>query len=203
MSDTKRTIVFFDFDGTLVKGDSFFPFLGFLSGWHNLVIQFVQSLFLFVSLKLRKKDNPAVADHRTFIKTELLKRLVAGHNQSDLSAVIAKLLLWKKWNAPVHQALMDHHAQGHHVVVASGGLNLYLTTLLKDVPLDGLICTCVGVENGVMTGVMTSGNCVRDRKAEMVAAYLAEHGPFDESWGYGNLPHDLPMLNLLKYRIII
>ncbi|MDD3371960.1 MAG: haloacid dehalogenase-like hydrolase, partial [Alphaproteobacteria bacterium] len=68
---------------------------------------------------------------------------------------------------------------------------------------DALICTDIGVENGVITGDMIHGNCVRLKKAERVEAWLAEHGPFDESFGYGNYPHDVPMLNLVKHRIIV
>jgi phosphatidylglycerophosphatase C len=203
ISDTKRTIAIFDFDGTLVKGDSFFPFLGFLSGWPQLVMVFIDTVILYLVLKWKNKNDPAVADHRTFIKAELLKRLVANHKTSELPRVLEKLCLWQVWNPPIRAALMDHHAQGHHIVVASGGLDLYLTALLKDVPVDGLICTRIGVENETLTGIMTSGNCVRHRKAELVAAYLNEHGPFDESWGYGNIPHDLPMLELVKHRIIV
>jgi HAD superfamily hydrolase (TIGR01490 family) len=203
MSTPQRTIAIFDFDGTLVKGDSFFPFLGFLAGWHRLIIAFVLSVALYVIGKWKNPNDPAIADHRTFIKVELLKHLVAGHSVTELPSVLTKLCLWQKWNEPVKQSLMDHHAQGHHIVVASGGLDLYLATLLKDVPVDSLICTRVGIENNILTGVMTSGNCVRQHKADMVAAYLSEHGPFDESWGYGNSPHDLPMLSLLKHRIII
>ncbi len=62
-----------------------------------------------------------------------------------------------------------------------------------------MICTTVDIA----TGAMTSGNCVRRHKAEMVAEYMASHGPFGNSWGYGNLPHDLPMLELMKNRIVI
>lgn len=203
MPDAKRIIAIFDFDGTLVKSDSFFPFLGYLSGWHCLIASFLKSLCSFTFLKLSNPQNPAVADHRTFIKASLLKDLVRGHTISELPEVRAKLCAWQVWIEPMKQALLDHHAQGHHIVVASGGLDVYLPTLLRDLPIDALICTKLGVEDDVLTGEMTSGNCVRERKAEMVAAYLAEHGPFDDSWGYGNLPHDLPMLNLLKHSIIV
>lgn len=199
----KRTIAVFDFDGTLVKSDSFFPFLGFLAGWHRLIISFIDSVILYLVLKWKDKNDPIIADHRTFIKAELLKRLVAGRSLSELPPVLDKLRLWKEWYPAMKQALLDHHAQGHHVVVASGGLDLYLGELLKDIPVDAVVCTRIGIENGKITGVMVSGNCVRQHKAELVAAYMAQHGPFEMSWGYGNLPHDLPMLELMQHRIIV
>jgi phosphoserine phosphatase len=50
---------------------------------------------------------------------------------------------------------------------------------------------------------MTKGNCVRLRKAERVAEWLQDNGPFDDTYGYGNAPHDLPMLELLNHKIIV
>jgi phosphoserine phosphatase len=99
--------------------------------------------------------------------------------------------------------LFDHHAKGHTIVIASGGLDLYLPALVKDLPPCAVICTEMEIKDGIITGEMTNGNCVRQRKAELVAAYMAAHGPFDASWGYGNFPHDLPMLELVKYRTIV
>ena len=46
-------------------------------------------------------------------------------------------------------------------------------------------------------------NCVRKWKAQMLSEYLGTVEPFAESWGYGNFPHDVPMLNLLKHQIIV
>ena len=74
---------------------------------------------------------------------------------------------------------------------------------MQDLPHDAIICTQIEVKDGAVIGTMVRGNCVRQRKAELVEEYLERNGPFAESWGYGNLPHDLPMLDLLKHRVII
>jgi phosphoserine phosphatase len=101
------------------------------------------------------------------------------------------------------RALRDHHAQGDKIVIASGGLDLYLPELLQNIPYDALICTQIGTSDDIVTGEMINGNCVRLRKAELVGAWLAANGPFEQSFGYGNYPHDVPMLGLLKHRIIV
>ena len=59
------------------------------------------------------------------------------------------------------------------------------------------------VKNGVITGQMLSDNCVRQWKAQRLTEWLSKHDPFADSWGYGNVPHDSDMLNLLKNQIII
>ncbi|MDP9195917.1 MAG: haloacid dehalogenase-like hydrolase, partial [Pseudomonadota bacterium] len=63
--------------------------------------------------------------------------------------------------------------------------------------------TDLEVVDGILTGRMDGGNCVRQEKARRVRAFLEQHGPFDETWGYGNRPHDIPMLDLLDHRIIV
>jgi phosphatidylglycerophosphatase C len=99
--------------------------------------------------------------------------------------------------------LQEHYDQSHHVVIASGSLDLYLPELVKTLPHHALLCTKIEVVNGIATGVMSEGNCVRQGKADHVAAYLKQHGPFGESWGYGNFPDDVPMMNLLRHRVIV
>lgn len=202
-TEKASVIALFDFDGTLVENDSFFPFLGFVAGWPKFIAVFAQGLWLFIMRRMKNPHDPLIQDHRTFIKAYLIEKLLTGRAVDTLAPCVEKLRQWRRWKTAVHETLLQHHAAGHHVVIASGGLDLYLPGLLQDLPHHALICTQIGIRDGNVTGEMISGNCVRQRKAELVAKYLSENGPFSESWGYGNLPHDLPMLNLVKYRIII
>lgn len=203
MPNTSRTLAVFDFDDTLVQGDSFWPFLAYVAGWPRTGFALGAALFDFGLRRLKDKNDPALQDPRTFIKLQLMQRLLAGRTLASIAPALQKLRHWQKWYEPMRKELLEHKAQGHCVVIASGGLDLYLPTLLQDIPHDALICTETGVENSMITGTMPAGNCVRQRKAELVAAYITEHGPFASSWGYGNYPHDVPMMNLLKHRIIV
>jgi HAD superfamily hydrolase (TIGR01490 family) len=199
MPSPSLTIAVFDFDNTLVTGDSFFPFLGYTAGWLRTTLALKDALFFAVW----DSHRPEAADARTYIKAFLMRRLLKGRKPEHLEKALEKLSAWEKWNEPIKQKLIEHHKLGHHIVIASGGLDLYLTALLKDVSYNAIICTETEIVDGRLTGRMANGNCVRERKAELVAQYIAAHGPFEDSWGYGNLPHDLPMLKLLKHQIIV
>jgi HAD superfamily phosphoserine phosphatase-like hydrolase len=194
-----RVIAVFDFDNTLIKGDSLWPFLGRATGW----LRTYAALTLALVHYIQHRHEPEAADARTFIKAELLRHLLASRKTDTLTSAIQSLYQWQEWNPPILAALREHHEKGHHIVIASGGLDLYLPSLLKNTPHDALICTQVHVTNGVITGDMPNGNCVRARKAELVKEYMEKNGPFGESWGYGNYPHDVPMLGLLKHRILV
>jgi HAD superfamily phosphoserine phosphatase-like hydrolase len=197
------SVAVFDFDHTLILGDSLWPFLIYVAGWPRALVALAEAALLFAVRYAKNKGDPALADWRTFIKARLLRRLLAGRRVDMLGPATEKLHAWCAWNKPVRQALLDHYARGHSIVIASGGCDLYLSDLLKDLPPHTLICTAVEVRDGVITGGMPSGNCVRQGKAEMLARYLAANGPFAESWGYGNFPHDVPMLALLQHRVIV
>jgi phosphatidylglycerophosphatase C len=198
-----KGIAVFDFDHTLIVGDSMIPFLAYVAGWPRGLLALAEAVFLFVVRYIKNPRDPALADRRTFLKAHLLQRLLAGRKLDTLAPAIAKLRDWQKWNAHVKRALLDHAAHGRCIVIASGGLDLYLPELLKELPAHTLICTQVEVKDGVIAGAMPVGNCVRLRKAELVGEYLAQNGPFVESWGYGNFPHDVPMLDLVEHRVIV
>jgi len=190
-----RAIAVFDFDNTLVKGDSLWPFLVAVAGGPRCAIVLARA-FALAAWRGRGKDR------RTLIKAYLLEHLLGGRRADAFDQAIAKLKNWKK-ELPAMDALRKHHADGHHIVIATGSLNLYMPALLEGIPHDALLCTQMEIADGVVTGKMVSGNCVRLRKAEFIEKYLRERGPFTESWGYGNAPHDLPMLNLVKHRVIV
>lgn len=199
----KRTIAVFDYDHTLITHDSFWHFLAFVVGWPRTIIAFLQSFVVYARRELGPESEAPQDDARTFFKTQLIERVLVGKNIRELEPAVQKLRAWQKWNEPVRDALLDHHNQGHHILIISGALDLYLPQLAKDLPHHGVVCTDVEVKSDVVAGRMINGNCVREGKAARLKTYLEQHGPFEDSWGYGNLPHDLPMLNLLKHRIVV
>ena len=197
---TERTVAVFDFDDTLSKGDSMWPFLFAIAGRTCCFLALVEAAVHYGLDKLFLKP---IDDEGTYFKERLLPRLLAGKRVEDLKPVLEKMVKKQRWLASTLNTLRIHYAVGHHIVIASGSLDLYLPTLLEDIPYHALICTDMEVKAGRLTGRMLSGNCVRARKAQRVEIYLNTHGPFAVSWGYGNAPHDIPMLDLLQHRVVI
>jgi len=189
-----RGIAFFDFDGTLVKGDSLIPFLGYAAGWPRMLNGFARAF-----LNPDKKQM----DGRTGIKTALLRYTLAGVPYEDARAAAKRLAPLKMWKPLAYKALLKHKADGFTIVVATGALELYIGQLVEELPVDFIISTEMEVKNGILTGELLGGNCVRQEKARRVEAYLKTHGPFDVTYGYGNAPHDLPMLDLLDHKIVV
>lgn len=191
--ENAKKLALFDFDGTLVRGDSLFPFLRRVVGWRAFSFSFLRHVTGSLAQPLGQR--------RTYIKTRMLADLLAGRTLASIRPAVDDMRDWPIWKRKVQMALLNHHSQGHQIVIASGSLDLYLPALLENnVPCNAIICTEMEVKDGVLTGAMTTGNCARERKAERVKAYIEANGPFDDIWGYGNAPHDVPMMALVHHK---
>lgn len=194
-----RRIAIFDFDGTLVGGDSLLPYLGRVAGRMRSGLIFARAVR---AGSMRAGSNPD-DDLRTRIKAGMLHRALAGVPQPVAAQAAERMRGWQRWYQPTLSALKRHADAGDMVVVATGGLSLYIPILLEGLPIDHILATDMEVVGGILTGRMLGGNCVRGEKARRVAALLHEKGPFDESHGYGNRPSDLPFLALMSHPTII
>ncbi len=195
-----KKVAVFDFDGTLIKGDSLWPFLIYASSAVDVFAAVAEGLGRYALIRVMEGQTISL---RTSVKDFVLRRILKGKKRDALKDAAFKVFMWREINEPIMQKLQEHRAKGDTIVIASGSLDLYLGELLNDIPHDAVICTEIGVENGIVTGEMTKGNCVRKRKAARVKEWLDSHGPFEDSFGYGNAPHDLPMLELVKHKEIV
>ena len=199
----ERKLAVFDFDKTLIKGDSLWPFLTAVGGVGGALLATAEAASFYALSRYQKSPQKTPPEMRTYVKTRVLRKVLHGRKLSSLGRAIEKVRRWCEWNEPVRQKLMAHASEGHQIIIASGALNLYLPELLRDFPQHVLLCTQMAVKNGILTGEMASANCVREGKAEMLAQFLSNEEPYSDSWGYGNFPHDLPMFKLLKNKVII
>lgn len=192
---------FFDFDGTLIRGDSLPLFIAEVIGRHRTRLAFADALRSATHRHLR--GRPLGADFRGTVKAVLLKRTLRGLPLALAEAAAERLAHRLRWHTPMVDALRAHRDAGRTVIVATGALNIYMPALLRTLPVDHLMATEMEVVNGHLTGRIASGNCVRGHKADRVRAWLAQNGPFHRTWGYGNHPSDRPMLALMDEPAVI
>lgn len=204
MNVMPKVIAVFDYDGTLTTSESFKQFLSLLSSPAVFYYRLIEGVLRFFYGRWRGVASAAPDPSlRTFVKHHLIKSILAGRRADSLTPAVKNLHAMRQWNHPVYEKLLYHHVRGDHIVIATGGLDLYIYELLSHVPHHAVICTEVAVVDGVVTDSMPRGNCTHTRKAERLRQYMAEHGPFDDSFGYGNAPHDLEMLKLLNHQMIV
>lgn len=195
-------IAIFDFDGTLIQGDSLVPFCEFVAGKTRARRALLASVR---DAMLRHAREPRLgADIRTSVKTLWLRRTLAGTTLDAAAEAAERLHGWIRWHRPILDALHRHRDKGDRIIVATGALSLYMPRLIRDLPVDHLMATDIGIADGRLTGEIAGGNCVREEKARRVKAYLDANGPFDGgTWGYGNRPSDLPFLALMRHPTVV
>lgn len=194
-------VAFFDFDGTLVHGDTLPMFIAEVIGRRRTHLAFADAIRSAGHRHLRGR-GPGV-DFRGSVKAIVLKRTLRGLPLADAHTAAERLTARLRWHPPTLEALRQHRRAGRRVVVATGALDVYMPVLLRDETVDDLLATGMEVLDGRLTGRLATGNCVRIDKADRVRTWLAVNGPVGETWGYGNQPSDLPMLALLDRRIVV
>ncbi len=198
----REGVAFFDFDGTLIHGDSLPVFIAEVIGQRRTRLAFADAIQSAVHRRLRGRPPPGV-DFRGSVKAILLKRTLRGLPLSEAHAAAERVAAKLRWYSPTVEALNAHRRAGRRVVIATGALDIYIPFLLRPIEVEDVLATGMEVQDGRLTGKLITGNCVRADKADRVRAWLSTHGPFGETWGYGNRPSDIPMLALLERKIIV
>lgn len=189
-------VAFFDFDGTLIHGDSLPMFVGEVIGRRRAALALADAIRSGLHRHVRGRGPGA--DFPGSVKAIFLKRTLRGVPVADALAAAERMIPRLRWHAPLLDTLRDHRDRGHRVVVATGALDLYMPALLRGLGVDDLLATGMEVVDGALTGRLATGNCVRLDKAERVRAWIGRNGPVGTTWGYGNRPSDLPMLALMQ-----
>jgi hypothetical protein len=103
MSAEKLTpsIAFFDFDGTLAKGDSLWPFLIAVKGWPRCLIALGLAVLAYLF-------TPPGCDRRTVVKDRLLKGVLGGVRLRDLGPAIERMRRYPEWTEGENFSLIEH-----------------------------------------------------------------------------------------------
>ena len=187
--DGKRALACFDFDGTMIRGDSITAYLrlarrrGYLSPAGMIGVG-VHTGAYFLNLETgdqvkthalrflsRLTDRQRRALDEDFVRQELIPRIYPD-----------ALAQWKK-----------HQADGCVMLLVSASTENYMRLIADYLRADCLLCSRVS-RDGVVTG-----NCKGDEKVRRINAWLRVHAiqpDWPASFAYGDSFGDLPMLRL-------
>ena len=188
------TLACFDFDGTMLRGDSIAAYLrmarkqGVLSlGESAAVIWHTVRFFLGMeraeetkgrALRFLGAMTPQQrrAFDEAFVRRELLPRLFPQALEA--------------WEA--------HRQAGRKLLLVSASTDNYMRLVSQALGADALLCTAFLADGAV------KGNCKGDEKVRRIRDWLEEQGwqaDFSASYAYGDSKSDLPMLRLVGHPI--
>ncbi len=182
------TIAFFDFDGTITKGDSFALFLRFILG-SKFYVKLAQNLYLLMLYKLGFISNSSVKER---ILASCIKGMEVGRFAEFCKDFLPQLESICKDSAL--QKIAWHKAQGHKVAIVSASFEEYLGLLAQKLEID-LIATKMEVVDLQITGRFATPNCYGAQKVERIKARY-DLSDFAQIYAYGDTRGDKEMLEL-------
>lgn len=190
-SGARPGVAAFDFDGTLVPGDSLAPFLRRLLGPR--------------ALPAIGASTPAMAGAyrhggRDAAKAALLSRILAGVHADTVERHGRAYGpgLQHRIRPAMRQRLDWHRSRGHRLVLVSASLAAYLEPFGAAVGFDEVIATRLEVNAaGHLTGRLLGANVRGEEKAVRLRAAIGEQPV--ELWAYGDSAGDTEMLAMADH----
>jgi HAD superfamily hydrolase (TIGR01490 family) len=191
----KPVVAAFDFDGTLTRRDTMFPFL-----LHTLGrTAFVRHVFALsptlagYGLGVIRND---IAKERVFV------RCLAGMSMDELQQKgeqFAAKVLPNLLRPEAMRRLNWHELQGHRCVVISASLDLYVRPWAINAGFDDVLATHLQThEAGLVNGKLAGANCFGPEKVQRLQALLGDRDGYT-LYAYGDSRGDRELLSSADY----
>lgn len=183
----------FDFDGTLARRGSVWPFLLAECGLLPLLRAALPLLPRLVLAGLLG------GHHADGAKEALFTRTLAGRPAAavaERARSFGSAHLHRRVRVDVRDRLLAHRAAGHAVAIVSASPECYLWPVAEELGADTVIATALQVDGaGRLTGRYEGGNCRGPAKLRRVRQWAAAvAGPSPVLWAYGNSAGDRELL---------
>ncbi|MGE5466486.1 MAG: decaprenyl-phosphate phosphoribosyltransferase [Ignavibacteria bacterium] len=182
----RETLAIFDFDGTLTRGDTLFPFLRFVAGVPRFLVRLVKLLPTLARFALRRVPND-------WTKEEVLRAFVRGMPEAELArhaSAFAAERLPRMMRPAALRRLAWHRERGHRCVLLSASPAVYIEPWARAQGFDDVLATRLGVDpQGRVTGLLDGGNCHGAAKLQRLEERFGDLGRF-EMYGYGDSASD-------------
>jgi putative phosphoserine phosphatase / 1-acylglycerol-3-phosphate O-acyltransferase len=186
-----ETGAFFDLDGTLIAGYSAHVFFQeFLRRREMSARDLTRSLVAGIDMSLRGSDVTRLV--------EIAAGSWEGRSEDDLEELAERLFVQRIAGMVYPDArriVRAHQGMGHTVVMASSATRYQVGPLARDLGIEDLLTTSIGVARGVFTGELKGKVLWGPEKARAVRDFARRRGiELSRSHAYGNGDEDVPFL---------
>lgn len=183
-----RVVAAFDFDGTMVPGDSLLRFVLLASGPRRVVWALLRhgpGVALATVAGVGSRDR-AKARFVSSALRGLDAEVVRAHGQRFADVLLARL------RPEAMARLQWHRARGDELVIVSASLLVYLEPLGRRLRFDAVLATGLEVDGKTLTGRLEGANVRGQEKVARLREWLA--GSSCELWAYGDSAGDRALL---------
>lgn len=191
-----RQAALFDFDGTMIKGDSIAQFVRFFWKNHRIPV-FKLALILMMTLLWRLR---LVRVEK--VKSQVLSPLCAlGEAQGeDLCLRFMKEILFPQIFPDAVRQITQHADSGHVILLVSASPLCYLRYLAELLPVTAVLGTDTDSRFRV------EKNLIGEEKPRRIREWLQSNGmdiDWQASYAYGDSANDLPMLRMAGHPTLV
>ena len=198
-----KTYALFDFDGTLIRGDSILLFMRYARRKKLCtaldLLRFITAGTLFILKWISPKRAKEMGMH--FLKGK--ERAVYTAAAEDF----CKNVLLPRMYPQGLEAIRRHREAGHEVLLVSASPMFYLAPLKRLLGLAEVIATQFATDpDGRFAAEIVGENCRGEQKPLRIWEYLRQTGSqidYESSSAYGDSAHDLPMLALCGHIYLV
>jgi phosphatidylglycerophosphatase C len=184
-----RTIVAFDFDGTLTTRDSFMRFVGWEWPRRRFVSANVAAAPLLALHAMHLVPNEV---HKMALFRSRFEGMgVEGYRER--AGRFARHRVPALLRASALDCLRRHQALGHHVVVVTASFSDWVAPWAAQLGIDEVIASQAEVRDGRLTGRMEGSNCHGPEKLRRLLARYPERGSY-VLYAYGDSRGDRELL---------
>ena len=191
----KPVVAAFDFDGTLTRHDTLFPFLLQVAGPVKLLIKIIYLIPILTAYALGLMRNDIA-------KIKVLRRFLADMEMTTLqqhALQFAEQKLPTLLRPEAMQRLAWHKQQGHRCVVVSASLELYLRPWASTAGFDDVLGSRLEeLDNGRTSGKLLGENCFGPEKMRRLASLLGPREGYT-LYAYGDSRGDKELLSAADY----
>lgn len=194
----RQGVAAFDFDGTMIRGDSFMPFLVQAVGPRK-----------FGQIVIRSSASTAQAyrlGRRDASKAVLVRRLLAGYSADRLAELGQRYsrVLAQRVRPNMAERVAWHQQLGHRLVIVSASLEVYLAPTGRALGFDQVIATQLEVgADGLLTGRFRGANVRGPEKSTRLRDWLDRNlaGVPYRLWAYGDSAGDRELLAMADHPV--
>lgn len=191
----------FDLDGTITRSDTYVPFLAGLLARRPLRVLRALHLPAAAAFHLAGlRDN-------AWLKSVFLGAVLGGLSRGEIAPLVETFVastVARDLRPGAREEIMRCRQAGHHLVLASASLDIYVEHLAAALGFDTVICTRAALDAaGRISGALDGGNCYGDEKQRRLAAWLADDPRRRIVAAYSDHHTDLPMLALAERAVAV
>jgi HAD superfamily hydrolase (TIGR01490 family) len=201
MPPHNNSVVIFDIDETLIKGQSQKLFVDYLFKKRLISLGvYLKILLWFILYKLHIVKNPrAIIDYGFRFSRGMT--VVAMENLVDH---FFKEALVDKFYPQSLDIIKKHQASGDIIVLVSNAFDFLVRRIANHLSIQYFICTKLALSSNILTGTIEGEIVYGQKKVELIKQFLQDHTfSLLGSWAYADHISDLDVLRLVDNPVVV